>query len=71
MENSISRNELIRKLRIFGIDGPFSGGKHQFMKKGSLKLRIPNPHKNEIDKSLLREIVKQANIERLDWDTLK
>ena len=71
MENSISRNELIRKLRKFGFDGPFSGGKHQFMKKGSLKLRIPNPHKNEIDKSLLREIVKQANIERLDWDTLK
>jgi hypothetical protein len=41
------------------------------MKKGNLKLRIPNPHKNEIDKSLLREIVKQANIERLDWDSIK
>ena len=41
---SISRKELIRHLRQLGFDGPYSGGKHQFMLKGELTLRIPNPH---------------------------
>jgi predicted RNA binding protein YcfA (HicA-like mRNA interferase family) len=53
----ISRTELITKLKANGFNGPFSGGKHQFMVKGALKLRIPNPHKNnEIGISLLKEI---------------
>jgi predicted RNA binding protein YcfA (HicA-like mRNA interferase family) len=64
MENTISRNDLIRKLKKFGFDGPYSDGKHQFMKKEVLKLRIPNPHKSDIDKSLLIELLKQAGIEK-------
>ena len=71
MENSISRLDLIKKLKKFGFEGPFSGGRHQFLIKGSLKLRIPNPHKNDIDKSLLYEILKQANIEKKDWEGIK
>jgi len=39
MENSITRNDLIRKLRKFGFEGPFSGGKHQFMKKRSFETK--------------------------------
>lgn len=71
MENSISRLDLIKKLKKFGFEGPFSGGRHQFLIKGSLKLRIPKPHKNDIDKSLLNEILKQANIEKKDWESIK
>ncbi len=41
---NISRRELIRKFRTFGFEGPFSGGKHQFMVKAHKKIRIPNPH---------------------------
>jgi len=49
----ISRKELIRKFRALGYEGPFSGGKHQFMIKGRQKIRIPNPHMSDIGMSLL------------------
>jgi hypothetical protein len=59
---TISREKLIKKLRDFGFEGPESGTKHQFMKLGSLKLRIPNPHESDISIELLRKILKQAGI---------
>ena len=31
----IKRNDLIYYLRRLGFDGPYSGGNHQFMRKGS------------------------------------
>ena len=40
----VSRVEFIRALRQLGFDGPYSGGKHQFMVRGDVTLRIPNPH---------------------------
>jgi len=40
----IKRYELIRYFTKLGFDGPFSGGKHQFMIKEKLTIRIPNPH---------------------------
>lgn len=40
---SIKRNELIRALRTLGFEGPYVGGKHQYMIKGTLRLTIPNP----------------------------
>ena len=58
----LKRKELIKKLKQFGFTGPFSGGKHQFIINGCLKLRIPNPHKGDISVSLLREILKKAGI---------
>jgi predicted RNA binding protein YcfA (HicA-like mRNA interferase family) len=64
----ISRRELIKRLREFGFEGPFSGGKHLFMKKDSLKLRIPNPHRNDIGVSLLKEILRQAKILEEEWE---
>ena len=68
MVAAISRKELIRKFRGFGYTGPFSGGKHQFMVKGRQKIRIPNPHMNDIGVSLLREILRQAGISSEEWD---
>ncbi len=68
MKNTISRKEIIRKFRVLGYDGPFSGGKHQFMVKGEKKIRIPNPHHGkDIHISLLKEILRQAGINREEW----
>jgi predicted RNA binding protein YcfA (HicA-like mRNA interferase family) len=65
---SLSRNELIRRFRVLGFTGPFSGGRHQFMVKGRLKVRIPNPHVGDIDVSLVKEILRQAGIDAKTWD---
>lgn len=64
----LSRHELIRRLRSFGFEGPFSGGRHSFMKHGQFKLRIPNPHAGDISVPLLKEILKQAGISEDEWD---
>ena len=45
-----------------------SGGKHSFMRRGRLKLRIPNPHRGEIRAPLLKEILRQAGISGAEWD---
>jgi len=65
----ISRRKLIQRFRDLGFSGPFSGGRHSFMVKGELKVRIPNPHKgSDISDSLLNEILRQAGIKRKDWE---
>jgi len=66
----IKRNELIRYLKKLGFSGPYSGCKHQFMEKGNLTLRLPNPHKSDIGTGLLTRILKQAGIKKSDWMNL-
>ncbi|MEK6755560.1 MAG: type II toxin-antitoxin system HicA family toxin [Bacteroidota bacterium] len=68
MLHSTSRRELISKFRSLGFEGPFAGGKHHFMKKGTLKVRIPNPHRSDIDASLLKRILRQAEISQEEWN---
>lgn len=68
MLKPISRRELIRKLHALGFEGPFSGGKHSFMKKGALKLHIPNPHQQDISVHLLKRLLRQGNIKEEDWE---
>ncbi len=68
--NAISRRDLIKFLRKAGFDGPYSGGKHQFMVKENIILRIPNPHQSDIAKSLLIRILRQANITKKEWEKL-
>jgi predicted RNA binding protein YcfA (HicA-like mRNA interferase family) len=68
MVSAISRKKLIRKFRALGYSGPFSGGKHQFMIKGRQKIRIPNPHVRDISVSLLKEILRQADISSQEWN---
>jgi len=63
----VSWNLLVKRLKDFGFEGPFSGGKHPFMIKGDLVLTLPNPHKQEISVDLLSRILKQARIKRDDW----
>lgn len=66
----IKREELLRYLRALGFEGPYSGKKHQFMIKGMVRLRIPNPHQRDIGKELLSRILKQAGIDKDTWEKL-
>ncbi len=66
----ISRKDLIYYLKQLGFKGPYSGGKHQFMLKDDITLRLPNPHQTDIGKELLSRILRQAHIERNTWEKL-
>jgi len=63
----VSWNNLVRKLKKFGFEGPYQGGKHPYMVKGDLVLTIPNPHKKEIGVDLLIRVLRQANIAKEQW----
>jgi predicted RNA binding protein YcfA (HicA-like mRNA interferase family) len=71
MLKNISLRELVARLKLFGFSGPYSGGRHLFMLKDNLKLRIPNPHREDISKYLLAEILRQAEISISEWNKLK
>lgn len=66
----ISRAALIGYLRQLGFEGPYSGGKHQFMRKNDLTPRIPNSHQGDIGKELLARILRQAKIDKDEWERL-
>ena len=66
----ISRRDLIYYLRQAGFDGPYPGGKHQYMVKEELKLTIPNPHKGDISRGLVAKILCQANMNIDEWELL-
>ena len=66
----IKRKELVHYLNVLDFGGPYSGGKHQFMIKNDIVLRIPNPHQNDIGKELLSRILRQAGIDRKAWEKL-
>ena len=66
----ISRRNLIRYLRQLGFEGPYAGSKHEMMVKGELRLRIPNPHTGDIDRNLLVDLLRQADISREEWEKL-
>jgi hypothetical protein len=40
------------------------------MKGRGIKLRIPNPHAQDISRGLLVRILRQAGIEREEWEVL-
>ena len=63
----VSRRELVGKLKRLGFEGPFAGGKHQWMRRGGLRLTIPNPHGGAIDPGLIRRILRQAGITLDEW----
>ena len=45
----INRRELIPYFEELGFEGPYTGGKHQYMVKGKLKVAMPNPHQGDIN----------------------
>lgn len=66
----ISQRKLIIKLKKFKFAGPYQEGKHPYMIKGQISITIPNPHKGDISKSLLSEILRQAGISANEWNKL-
>lgn len=66
----IKRRELIACLRRLGFLGPYAGGKHEFMQRRDLALTIPNPHGKDIGLNLLGQVLRQAGIERSEWERL-
>ncbi len=67
----VSWNELVRRLRRLGFEGPVGGGKHPHMVRGRKVLTIPNPHQREIGVNLLARILRRAEISREDWEQSK
>jgi predicted RNA binding protein YcfA (HicA-like mRNA interferase family) len=63
----VSRRELIQRLRRLGFEGPFTGGRHEFMVRREVRLVVPNPHRQEISTDLLVRILRQAGVSREEW----
>lgn len=66
----LPRRRLIRGLRDLGFEGPYSGGRHEFMVRGDLVLTIPNPHGGDIGIGLLSRILRQAGVRRAEWEAV-
>ena len=63
----VSRRKFIQRLQQLGFEGPYAGGKHPQMKRGSLTLIIPNEHQADIGPGFLQLLLKQAGISRDEW----
>jgi predicted RNA binding protein YcfA (HicA-like mRNA interferase family) len=66
----VKRKDLIKALKQAGFEGPYAGGKHEFLVKGELRLVLPNPYQAEISKNPLVRILRQAKISRSEWEVL-
>ena len=66
----IKHRDLIRYLRKLGWEGPYAGGKHEYMVKGQKRLALPNPHQREISQALLAKVLQQAGVSTTDWEKL-
>ncbi|OQX18726.1 MAG: hypothetical protein BWK76_06670 [Desulfobulbaceae bacterium A2] len=64
----VKRKDLIRAFLALGFAGPYSGGRHQFMVRGEVTIRVPNPHESDIGRDLLARILRQAGIDRKEWE---
>ncbi|NOX62627.1 MAG: type II toxin-antitoxin system HicA family toxin [Chloroflexi bacterium] len=67
----VSRREFIHRLRRLGFEGPYSGGRHEFMLRGDRRLILPNPHRSVIGVNLLTRLLRQANVSREEWRSAK
>lgn len=63
----VSWNELVKRLRRLGFDGPYQGNSHPCMIRSDLVLTVPNPHCKDIGVALLSRILRQAGISREKW----
>jgi predicted RNA binding protein YcfA (HicA-like mRNA interferase family) len=62
--------DLIRHLKQLGFEGPYSGGKHRFKVSGDITIRLPNPQKGDVGIELLARILRQAEINKDEWEAL-
>jgi len=66
----IARQTPIRHLRHLAYEGPYSGGRHQYMVRREVRLALPNPHQGDIGRDFLARVLRQAGISREEWDGL-
>jgi predicted RNA binding protein YcfA (HicA-like mRNA interferase family) len=66
----IKRKDLIRYFKALGFEGPYSGKRHQFMVRNDVTVWLPNPHEGDIGRDFLARILRQAGIERDEWEAL-
>jgi predicted RNA binding protein YcfA (HicA-like mRNA interferase family) len=65
----LKSEEVTRKLRVLGFEGPYSGGRHQRMVNLITRKVIPVPfHKGrDVSVGLIREIIQEIGISREEW----
>lgn len=67
----LKRREVIRRLQALGFDGPHPGGKHQYMVRGSLKIRVPNLHgTKDVGIPILKQILTHLGVSEEEWQDL-
>ena len=59
-----------RRDRILGFDGPYSGGRHQFIVRGDFVVSIPNPHGRDISFELLSRVLRQGGVSRKEGESV-
>ena len=68
------RNDFIKRLRLLGFQGPYSGAKHQFLLLGSHRLTVPSNSEYSVPqlRFMLREVetVLDREITLEDWEAL-
>jgi len=68
------RREFVRRARLLGFDGPFSGTKHQFMVYQKQRLAIPSNEEYSIPqlRMMLRELeaILDRKISTEEWNRL-
>ena len=65
----VSRRELVRRLLRLGFEGPYTGGRHEFVVRQDRRLILPNPHRGDIGVALLSRILDEAGISREEWES--
>jgi predicted RNA binding protein YcfA (HicA-like mRNA interferase family) len=71
MPKPIKRRELIRRLRLAGLAGPEPGGNHEVMRRvDGRRVAIPNPHKGDLDWSLVSRLLRRLEISAEEWEAL-
>lgn len=63
----MSPDDIVRRLRELGFEGPYSGGSHQYLVRKGLRVRVPNPHKGDVSVDLIARILRQAELSRDEW----
>ncbi len=65
----VKRTELIQYLRELGfVERP--GSKHLLMRCGDTTVAVPNPHRGDIGPDLLSRVLRQAGVNREQWERL-
>ncbi|WP_334935102.1 hypothetical protein [Nostoc sp.] len=64
----------MKKLRLLGFDGPFSGTRHQFMVYGEHRLTIPSNDEYSVPQLRLMirevEVILERKITLEEWNSL-